>query len=228
MVSLVIPVLDEEKLLPGTLAVLLQQVRTDGVEVIVVDGGSIDSTVEKARGMPAVSLVTSPPGRGRQMNAGAREARGSLLVFLPADTLLPRGAVCTLEEIDRAGMPAAGGFRQRFDRERTILRIVSVLHNARARLTGAMYGDQVPFVRKDLFLGLGGFREDIDMEDVEFAARLKRRTRPHLLDLIVTTSSRRFDRAGDLRATFQAAVLLASWGLFRRVPRSKTFFSPVR
>ena len=131
------------------------------------------------------------------------------MVFLPADTLLPRGAVRALEEIDRAGMPVAGGFRQRFDRERTVLRIVSVLHNARARLTGAMYGDQVPFVRKDLFLNVGGFREDIDMEDVEFAARLRRRTRPHLLDFIVTTSSRRFDRAGDVRGTLEALVVLA-------------------
>jgi rSAM/selenodomain-associated transferase 2 len=228
MVSFVIPALNEEKLLPETLSALLPQVRPGGAEVIVVDGGSVDSTVETVRSRTAIRLVTSRPGRGRQMNAGAREARGALLVFLPADTLLPRGAVCALAEIDRAGMPAAGGFRQRFDRERRVLRVVSMLHNARARFTRAMYGDQVPFVRKDLFLELGGFREDVDMEDVEFAARLKRRTRPHLLDFVVTTSSRRFDRAGDLHATFQAAVLLVSWGLLRRVPRSKTFFSPVR
>jgi rSAM/selenodomain-associated transferase 2 len=228
MVSIVIPTLDEEKLLPRTLDALLPQARTGPAEVILVDGGSTDSTLEIARGTASVRVVTSHPGRGRQMNTGAREARGSLLVFLPADTVLPRGAVRALEEIDRAGRRSAGGFRQRFDRERPVLRVVSALHNARARLTGVFYGDQVPFVRRELFREIGGFREDIDMEDVEFGTRLKRWTRPVLLALTVTTSSRRFDRAGDLRATLRAAVLLASWSLFRKVPRSKTYFSPIR
>ena len=102
------------------------------------------------------------------------------------------------------------------------------LHNLRAKLSGVIYGDQVPFVRAELFQKVGGYREEIDMEDVELGTRLKRRVRPCLLDLTVTTSSRRFDRAGDLRATFHAALLLANWTFFRRVGRSRTFFSAVR
>jgi hypothetical protein len=109
-----------------------------------------------------------------------------------------------------------------------MLRAVSWLHNLRARCTGVCYGDQVPFVRRDLFFSVGGFREDVDMEDVDLGARLRRRVRPVLLDLEVVTSSRRFDQAGDLRATAVAAGLLFSRALARRVPRSKTFFDPVR
>ena len=81
------------------------------------------------------------------MNAGAQAAGGSLLVFLPADTRLPAGALEALSSIDRAGHPLAGGFRQRFDCDRRALRVVSLLHNARARLSGVFYGDQVPFVQ---------------------------------------------------------------------------------
>ena len=91
-----------------------------------------------------------------------------------------------------------------------------------------VYGDQVPFVRRELFRALGGFREDIDMEDVEFGGRLRKRTRPRIQRPIATTSSRRFDEAGDLRATIEAARLLASWTLRKRIRGSRIFFDSVR
>ena len=162
------------------------------------------------------------------MNLGARTARGSLLVFLPADNLVPPGWVRALSTIDVAGNPRAGGFRQRFDRSSPLLRVVSALSNLRASVTGVVYGDQVLFVRRELFLEMGGFREDIDMEDVEFGTRLRRRCRPRLLKQRTTTSSRRFDQVGALRATAEAAFILACWTFLRRVPRSRTFFTPIR
>lgn len=227
MISVVIPALDEEKRLPSCLAALLPQAAAHSAEVIVVDGGSRDGTREIARREP-VRMIESDPGRGIQMNRGALESSGSLLVFLPADTLLPDGAIRRLAEIDRSGKPVAGGFRHRFDRRRPVLRAVSALHNLRARITGVIYGDQVPFLSRRLFFGAGGFREDIDMEDVEFGARVRRLIRPRLVDMTVTTAARRFDRFGDLRATANAAGVLACWTFFRRIPRSRTFFTPVR
>jgi len=228
LVSVIIPTYQERERLPGCLDGLLPEAARAGAEVLVVDGGSTDGTAALARGRAGLRVLTAPRGRGRQMNAGARAARGSLLLFLPADTALPAGALERLGAIDRAGQPLAGGFRQRFDRDRRALRVVSLLHNLRARLSGVSYGDQAPFVRREMFLELGGYREDQPMEDLEFGARLARRTRPRQLELEVVTSARRFDRSGDLRATLEAARLLLLWVLGRRSPKSRIFFDPVR
>jgi len=228
LISVIIPTLNEEGRLPACLDAVSPQARQTGAEVLVVDGGSTDRTRRVAVDRRGVRWVDAARGRGRQMNAGARAARGSTLLFVPADTLLPSGALAALAKLDDAEEPAAGGYRQRFDTDRLALRLVSALHNLRARWTGVFYGDQAPFVRTALFRELGGYREEIDMEDVEFGARIRKRARWRQIPLTVTTSARRFDRSGDLRATATAAVLLASWVFLRRVPRSRTFFDPVR
>lgn len=228
MVSLIVPVLQDEARLAVCLDDLLPQAALTRSEVLVVDGGSTDGSAELARSRPRVRLLTSRPGRGEQMNTGAHAALGSLLAFVPADTRLPPGAVELLVGIDRAGRPSAGGFRQKFDSPRVALRVVSALHNLRSSITGVFYGDQVPFVRRDLFHTMGGFRRDAPMEDVEFGARLRRRVRTHALPLVVETSARRFDRYGDLRTVAEAARLLFWWTCFRRIPRSEIFFEPVR
>ncbi len=228
MVSVVIPVLNEARLLPSCLASVTARTVDPTIEVLVVDGGSEDGSAELAHGRPGVRVIEAERGRGRQMNRGASESSGTLLVFLPADTRLPAGALQTLRRVDRDAAPAAGGFRQRFDARRPALRLVSATSNLRARLTGIFYGDQVPFVRRELFLELGGYREDVHMEDLELFVRLRRRCRPRQLPLTVTTSSRRFDRGGDLATSVEAARLTLAWLLFRRIPRSRRFFTPVR
>jgi rSAM/selenodomain-associated transferase 2 len=227
MISVVIPVLNEGSRLGACLDDLLPEARRLGAEVLVVDGGSNDGSRDLARDR-GVRLLEAPRGRGRQMNLGARESRGSTLVFLPADTRVPRGTLELLDRVDREGRPVAGGFRQRFDRDRPLLRWISAMSNLRGRLAGVFYGDQVPFVRRELFFSLGGFREDLQVEDLEFAARLRRRVRPRQLPLTVTTSSRRFDRSGDLRTGADSLRLLLWWLVFRRVPRSNRFSAPVR
>jgi rSAM/selenodomain-associated transferase 2 len=228
VITVIVPVYLEREQLPGCLDCVVPQAAEVGAEVIVVDGGSDDGTVDIASRRRGARLIHAARGRGIQMNAGARAARGSLLVFLPADTRLPEGALRRLDRIDRGGAPRAGGFRQRFDSPRRFLRAISRLHNLRARVTGVCYGDQVPFVRRELFEELEGFREDLPMEDVEFGARLTRRVRPHLLELYASTSARRFDHGGDLRGTVIAALLLLVRGLTGRVFASRTFFEPIR
>jgi len=224
MVSVIVPVFQEGPRLPGFLDHLRARAAEAEAEIVVVDGGSTDGSPDAVR-EAGLRLVRSTAGRGRQMNRGVSASHGSLLAFVPADCRLPEGAVRTLDAIDRAGEPEAGGFRVAFDAPRRLLALAAALHNLRARVTGVFYLDQVPFVRRRVFVSLGGFRESA-MEDVEFGTRLRSRVRARPIGDRVVTSARRFDRHGDLRTIAEAARLLLLWTVLRRVGRSRIFFDP--
>lgn len=223
MISIVIPALDEERALPGTLARVFEQ--AGEFEVIVVDGGSSDATRAVARGHPGVGLVAAPRGRARQMNAGARVARGEWLLFLHADTLLPRDGLARIaalpEEAD------AGCFEQRFSGDDWRLRLVSWLHNFRCRRTGVMYGDQAMFVRRRVFASLGGFPDVDCLEDVIFTERLARLARPTLVPAEVVTDSRKFMKMGVFRSLGRCLAILLCYALRLPIP-ARAFFAPIR
>ncbi|MFQ5938227.1 MAG: TIGR04283 family arsenosugar biosynthesis glycosyltransferase [Acidiferrobacterales bacterium] len=225
MISVIIPAYNEEIALPTTLEYLLRQ--AGDVEVIVVDGGSTDRTREIAQAEPRVRLLTAPKGRASQMNAGAANARGEWLLFLHADTLLPEGALYRLTALKAGGTCQAGGFRQRFSDNSWQLRLISWMDNLRSRVTRIIYGDQAMFVRRALFEQLGGFPEQPFLEDIAFCERLKRVTRPVLLDQYVITDSRKFVQMGVWRSLARCAVILFCHGLrLPFVPR--TFFADIR
>ncbi|PSJ48002.1 glycosyl transferase [Zobellella endophytica] len=192
--SIIMPVLNEAGILPRTLAALpLRDCRT---EVILVDGGSSDDSVALAR-RAGVRVVTSAPGRARQMNAGAAEAGGDLLLFLHADTRLPplaRQAVAqalTCRHWGRFDIAISGCH--------PLLGLVARLVNLRSRLTGIATGDQAIFVRRSTFEAIGGFPEQPLMEDIELSKRLKRLGPPASLGLKASTSGRRWESRGVFR-----------------------------
>jgi rSAM/selenodomain-associated transferase 2 len=173
----------------------------------VVDGGSTDTTVAIAARFPRVRLFASPRGRARQMNAGARAARGEVLLFLHADTLLPDGALAAVEAA--AGDPdvVAGRFDVSFDNPRPVFGVIAWFMNRRSRWSGISTGDQAIFVRSAVFEALGGYPEMPLMEDVELCRRLKRRGRLAALRLAVRTSARKWERDGAVR------TILLMWAL---------------
>lgn len=197
--SIVMPVLDEAGQIEATLAALAP-LRRRGVELIVVDGGSQDGTVALARA-EADAVLDAPRGRARQMNAGAAAARGEVLLFLHADTILPL-------EADRLALRAAAGGRDwgRFDvriaGRHPMLRVVAMLMNWRSRLTGIATGDQAIFVRRELFQRIGGFPDQPLMEDIELSRRLRRVSAPACLPARATTSGRRWESRGVWRTIF--------------------------
>lgn len=221
-ISVVIPVLNEELRLGGTLANVLPQLPE---EVLVVDGGSRDATVAIATATAGVRLLRADKGRARQMNAGAAAARGDWLLFLHADTLLPPQALARI-----AALPAsvlAGAFRHRFSGEDWRLRLISRLDNYRTRLTRIAFGDQAMFVRRELFERLGGFPPCEVMEDVAFGERLRHATAPILLADEAITDSRKFEQMGIWSSLARVAVLLVCHRL--RLPLvGRRFFSEVR
>jgi len=198
--SIIVPVLDEAD---GIVAALeaLAPVSHAGATVIVVDGGSRDATRALAAPL-ADRVIEAPRGRASQMNAGARESAGEILVFLHADTTLPPGAL----ELIAKGLARSGREWGRFDVAITgtdrLLPLVALLMNARSRLTGIATGDQAIFVRRAAFEAAGGFPEIPLMEDVELSKRLLKRTRPLALEQRVATSGRRWERHGTLRTIF--------------------------
>jgi rSAM/selenodomain-associated transferase 2 len=193
--SVIVPTLDEARDIVERLEAL-QRLRALGHEVIVADGGSRDGTPELARPL-ADRVVRAPRGRASQMNAAAREAGGSALVFLHADTRLPPGA----DEAVLAALAARtwGRFDVRIEGRHPLLRVVAFMMNLRSRLTGIATGDQAIFLRRDAFEALGGYAEIPLMEDVELSRRLRRAGRPACLRARVSTSGRRWESRGVLR-----------------------------
>ena len=198
--TLVVPVLNEAACIREALAALAP-LRARGHEVIVVDGGSTDDTVELAAPL-CNQVVHAPRGRALQMNAGARVASGEALVFLHADTRLPERAD---EEMARALAQASWGrFDVRIASSRLLLALVARAMNLRSRLSGIATGDQAIFVRREAF---PGFPEIPLMEDIAFSRRMKRRGRPACLRACVTTSARRWEARGVVR------TILLMWRL---------------
>lgn len=190
--SVVIPALNEAQGIAAALAALAP-LRGRGHEVIVVDGGSEDGTREIAAGLADHALI-APRGRARQMNAGAREARGDALVFLHADTRLP--AQADAEVLDALVTHLWGRFDVDLDGRHALLPVIARAMNTRSRLTGIATGDQAIFVRRESF---EGFPEIALMEDVAFCKAMKRRGPPACLRSRVLTSARRWESRGVLR-----------------------------
>lgn len=187
--SIIIPTLDEARSIGAALDALACEAR--GVEVIVVDGGSRDGTVELVRGR-GVKLIESGRGRGRQMHAGACVARGHALWFLHADTLASRGCVEKIEEALRDSSVVAGNFDVLFDGPSSAARFLTWLY-PRLRRLGLCYGDSGIFVRRETYERIGGFRDFPIFEDLDLVRRLWKIGRVVHLRERVTTSSRRFE-----------------------------------
>lgn len=209
-VAVIIPARNEA----ATIAVTALSARKAGAdEVIAVDGESRDGTPEAAR--PVVdTVILSPAGRARQMNAGAKIARGDILLFLHADTTLPEGAIASIREAMRRDDVLGGAFSVLLGASpdappmrRAALHLTSRMINLRSRLFRAYTGDQAIFLRRDVFEEIGAFPEIPLMEDVELSRSLTRRGKTILLPTEVTTSARRWESHGVLR------TILLMWGL---------------
>ena len=197
--SIVMPVLDEADAIQATLAALAP-LRARGAELIVVDGGSSDATPALAAPLADV-LLAAPRGRARQMNAGAARAQGDVLLFLHADTTLPPGADGLVQQA-LAGGAVWGRFDVRISGRPRLLRLVAALMNQRSRSTGIATGDQAMFVRRDLFVQVGGFPDQPLMEDIALSQRLRAVAWPACLRARATTSGRRWQSRGVWRTVF--------------------------
>ncbi|WP_422911555.1 TIGR04283 family arsenosugar biosynthesis glycosyltransferase [Pseudomonas sp. MAC6] len=196
LLSVVIPVRNEVQALPALLDDLAV-LRAAGAELIVVDGGSSDGTVERAQGR-ADQVLKSEPGRALQMNAGAAHAQGEYLWFVHADTRVSGPALRRLLDVLQQ-RPLWGRFDVRLSGPGLAFRVIGAMISLRSRLTGIASGDQGIFVRKAAFAALGGYAPIPLMEDLQLCRQLKAQARPRCLRPPLSTSSRRWEQHGIWR-----------------------------
>jgi rSAM/selenodomain-associated transferase 2 len=206
--SVVIPALNEA----AGVAEAVRSAAAEGAEVIVVDGGSADGTPQRAAAAGA-TVLHSPPGRARQLGAGAGVARGEVLVFLHADTRLPAGWSRAVEEALRDPRVAGGCFRLRFDERSAALALVEWGARLRVALLGLPYGDQALFARREVLERIGGVPQAPILEDLDLVRRLRRAGRLARLPLAVATSARRYRAGGTARTVLRNALAACAWWL---------------
>ena len=198
--SVIVPVLNEAAVITLSLE-SLQPLRKQGVELILVDGGSTDATVSLAAPLVDTSIV-SIRGRAMQMNAGAAIARADVLLFLHADTTLPTDALPAILDGLATSAKTWGRFDVRIEGQPFMLRVIAAMMNWRSRLTGIATGDQAIFVRKADFLAVQGFPYQALMEDIAISRSLGQHSAPLCLHQKVTTSGRRWCHGGVWRTIF--------------------------
>ncbi|MEI7671298.1 MAG: TIGR04283 family arsenosugar biosynthesis glycosyltransferase [Deltaproteobacteria bacterium] len=207
-VSVIIPVFCESTIINESIEAVRLLKGGDAAEIIVVDGQAEAETVAAIRDS-TVQKLCSEKGRGRQLNRGAASAKGDVLLFLHADTILPTAAFERLAEAMRDESCVGGAFSLRIDSPRAAFRVIETVANLRSRLMKIPYGDQAIFIRTSCYWRLGGFREIPIMEDVDFMRRIKRNAGKIIISPEpVITSARRWEKEGILFGTLRNWLLV--------------------
>ena len=202
MISIIIPTHNEARFLPETLDAIGAAGIDRPHEILVVDAESSDRTTDLATMHGARVISSATRQRAAQMNLGASQALGDILLFLHADTSLPTCALGRIEHALNDPRIAGGAFARRYDSNSGWLRVTCALADVRGRSSGWFLGDQAIFVRADVFRMLAGFRDFPLFEDLDFSRRLRRSGRTVLLQPPVTSAARRFEGRGPWRTTW--------------------------
>jgi rSAM/selenodomain-associated transferase 2 len=223
--SVIVPMLNEAPTIAGTLNALRRG--APDAEIIVVDGGSSDASVAIARPLCG-ALIAASRGRALQMNAGARASHGDALVFVHADTIVPRTFARNIAAALSDPAVVGGRFDVKLDASALPYRIIGAMISLRSRISRTGTGDQAIFVRRDVFDRLGGFPELELCEDLEFSRRLKRAGSVACLRTRVTTSARRWNRDGVVRTVVRMWMIRAMYLMGVPPARLKRIYSDTR
>jgi rSAM/selenodomain-associated transferase 2 len=220
LISIIIPTLNEETHIAKALTHALKL--KGNFEILVVDGGSNDRTLEIVKDFPRVQRLDAPKGRALQMNLGARQAEGDVLVFLHADTILPQETYASIGQLCKAKETVGGSFRLVVDDPNPIFKVYTWC--SRWNLEFFTYGDHALFIKKSVFDTITGFKPIPFMEDVEIQHRLRREGRFKKSKLAVVTSGRRFQKNGLIFQITVDFLLVMLFKLGVSPKRLKTYY----
>jgi len=192
--SIIIPTLNEAENIVSLLKAL-QYLRKINHEIILVDAGSTDKTIELAKKWVDF-IELSKKGRAIQQNSGAKVANGDVLLFLHADTHLPETFLNEILVLKKSTNFNWGRFDVQLSGKQLGFRVIEFMMNFRSRLTGIATGDQAIFVKKEMFEQINGFSNLSLMEDIDLSSRLNKISKPYCSKLKVITSSRRWEQNG--------------------------------
>lgn len=212
-VGIVIPTLNEADTLGSTLTALREQ--PDVQDILIVDGGSEDDTLDIARAHGVRTMVVAP-GRGRQLDEGWRNIKGDIIGFLHADTLLPAGAIEHIRKTLTEPSVSLVAFRLQFDASHWLLRLIAAGANLRSYLFDLPYGDQALAVRRQDLEAVGGLPHWSYLEDVWLTAAMNKRGRVVILPLNIRTSARRYLERGILRTIWRHMKIMAYWYVHKK------------
>jgi len=222
--GVVIPTLNEEDTLPRLLDDLAEL--PSGTQVVVADGGSTDTTLERAREGGALA-IPSPPGRALQMNVGACCVDSDWLLFIHADSRIPRATLRALLDCLREPPPEeAAHFAFRLEGSGPAWRLIEWGQRTRERLTGLVYGDQGLLVSRRRWAAMGGIPEMPLMEDVEAVRSLRATGGIHRIDAPIITSARRYGSEGATRAVLRNLVLMGLYQMGVPAARLARWYPP--
>jgi rSAM/selenodomain-associated transferase 2 len=206
--SIIIPVLHEAAIINSLLDSLRQLETNESFETIVVDGSPTRDTLQVITDTNVIKIHCQQ-GRGRQMNEGAAHATGDILVFLHADTFLPRNALNLIRTTLQNQLMVGGAFTLQIESPSLFLQMIAAYSTLRSQVTRAPYGDQVIFMRKPIFDAIGGYKNIPLMEDVELMRRIKKnKKRITILSTPVITSARRWDQEGLIYTAMRDNIII--------------------
>jgi rSAM/selenodomain-associated transferase 2 len=224
-ISVIIPVHDERDGIARAIRGVRSLQGGGNVEIIVVDGHP-EGTTLGAIDDGTVIGIRSSKGRGRQMNEGAALAKGEILLFLHADTMLPASAFDEIVSAMRHSDCIGGAFTLKIDSAQGFFRIIEGATDLRARLTRVPYGDQAIFIHRDYFQSIGGYHDIPILEDVDLMWRIRKNGgRIVLLPEAVVTSPRRWEKRGLVRTTLQNRLIMVLYLLGVKPERLARLFA---
>jgi len=222
-VSIIIPVFNEYSI-DHFISALQRKVQDYNVEIIIVDGDKSGSTISKL-GKYDVKAIKSEKGRGTQLKKGVEYSSGDILLFLHADTELPDDFFNIVTNVC-ANISPYGAFSLKIDSGKPLYRIIEIFTNLRAKYLQMPFGDQAIFVKREAYFESGGFSEIPIFEDVDLVRKLKKSgAKIHILKETVTTSSRRWESEGILKAMMRNWYLQILYFIFNINPHNfKKFY----
>ncbi|AFZ54588.1 TIGR04283 family arsenosugar biosynthesis glycosyltransferase [Cyanobacterium aponinum] len=224
-ISIIIPVINEEKMLLKTIPILKQY---PYVEILFVDGGSQDNTINLIHQAGFKCLSSPILNRSYQMNLGAESAQGDILLFLHGDTILPHNFPQIIIDIVSNSNFIAGAFLLKIDSDKIIFRLLEIMIKMRSHLFSLPYGDQGIFIKKKIFEKIGGFKNLAIMEDFELIKRLNKKGKIYISSEAVITSARRWEKLGIFKTTLINQLIVIGYYLGINTKKLANFYRQIK